>query len=362
VEYLAYIVLVFTAVQLLVALVNVVFTQPLVSSGTQDQLVSVLIPARNEEENIANLLNDLRLQAYQNIEVLVFDDESTDKTTEIVKRFSGNDSSIRLLKSRGLKDGWLGKNFACHNLAEQARGSYFLFLDADVRISNDIINKVLHRVEKEKLGLLSIFPRQIMATSGEWITVPLMNYILLTLLPLVLVHRSKFPSLAAANGQFMFFEAQSYRHFKPHLLMKDKKVEDIEIIRFLKQRKVQVTCLSANDDISCRMYPNFSEAVNGFTKNIIMFFSNSFLLAIVFWLITTLGFIPVLLDMPTGVFIIYLAAILLIRIIVSLASRQSAIHNILYLIPQQLSMMIILLKTFQNHFKKEYRWKDRNIS
>ena len=124
---------VFTVIQLLVSLVNLLFETNL--PKTQDistGLVSVLIPARNEANNIGNLLNDLVNQDYKNIEVIVFNDQSEDKTAEIVTEYTIRDSRISMISSAGLPDGWLGKNFACHSLAEQANGKYLLFLDADV--------------------------------------------------------------------------------------------------------------------------------------------------------------------------------------------------------------------------------------
>jgi cellulose synthase/poly-beta-1,6-N-acetylglucosamine synthase-like glycosyltransferase len=144
-----------------------------------NHLVSVLIPARNEEKNIAKLLNDLLDHDYKNIEILVFNDQSTDKTAEIVTGFSQKDSRVKLINSDGLPEGWLGKNHACHSLSKLAKGKYLLFLDSDVRIGNGIIRQTCTFSDKHKLGLLSIFPRQIMVSAGEKAAVPLMHFILL---------------------------------------------------------------------------------------------------------------------------------------------------------------------------------------
>ena len=104
-EYIAYIVIVFTAIQLVVAFVNFVFKQNMKLTNTKDSLVSVLIPARNEEENIQKLLRDLATQDYSNYEVLVFDDQSTDRTAEIVSEFIMKDNKVRLITSKGLPNG-----------------------------------------------------------------------------------------------------------------------------------------------------------------------------------------------------------------------------------------------------------------
>lgn len=361
--YLALIIAVFTLIQLFVVLINLIFIQPFVNqSNSTDDLVSVLIPARNEEKNIGNILSDLKNHDYRNIEILVYNDLSTDKTADIVNQYSLNDNRIKLINSDGLPDGWLGKNHACHSLSKHSKGKYLLFLDADVKIEDGLINYSKSFMQKKRLGLLSIFPQQIMLTYSEKITVPLMNFILLTLLPLVLVYKSRFSSLAAANGQFMMFDTELYRKTLPHEKMKLNKVEDIEIARFYKKNKIKIACLSGKTEIKCRMYSGFEEAVNGFTKNIFNFFGNSPLISLIFWLSTTFGFIPFIFIEDKSLLTGYIATIISIRILVSIVSRQSIFENILFMIPQQIVMGLIIFEAFINHKKKQFVWKGRNIS
>jgi len=359
--YLAYSILAFSVIQLMVALINLLFIQqPKPGLSGFNGLVSILIPARNEENNIANLLNDLQNQDYQNIEIIVFNDQSTDKTVQIVNEFSISDKRITLINSNELPEGWLGKNHACHSLAKLAKGNYYLFIDADVRISKDIIINTLNHFKTYKLGLLSIFPKQIMHSIGERITVPNMNFILLSLLPLILVRKLKFSSLAAANGQFMLFNSKIYQQTLPHEKMKSNKVEDIEIARYFKTMKIRIACLAGNDSIKCRMYNGFGDAVKGFSKNVINFFGNSFLLAVIFWLITSFGFIFFLYDLKILIF--YLIIILTTRMLISIVSRQSILANLLLIIPQQLSLGLFIYKAFTNKLKNQHQWKGRNVS
>ena len=361
--HLAYFIVGFSLLQMFIALVNFVFKQRFTNTKCDDNdLVSVLIPARNEEKNIPVILDDLLKQDYKNLEIIVFDDQSTDATAQIIEKWVTQDNRIQFIHSDGLPSGWLGKNYACYSLSKAAKGKYLLFIDADVRIYKDIITRSLHHLTTYRLGLLSIFPKQIMETLGEKITVPLMNYILLTLLPLVLVRKSGFSSLAAANGQFMLFGAETYKKQSPHEKMKNKKVEDIEISRFYKTSKIKIACITGNENICCRMYPNFSEAINGFSKNINAFFGNSFVFAFAFWLITTLGFVPILIYLSPEFLILYVTVSVFTRIIVSITSNQKPIENIFLLIPQQLTLVYILLRAFLNQRKKSFVWKERNIS
>lgn len=361
--YIGYFILFFTVLQLLVAASNLVFLQRFPKNDKQlNYTVSVLIPARNEEKNIGNLLGDLQKQDYQNIEILVYNDQSTDETEALIKKSAEKDQRIRMIPSIVLPEGWLGKNNACHNLAQHAKGKYLLFLDADVHVGNSILQNSVSFAEKHKLGLLSIFPLQIMQTLGEQATVPNMNYILLSLLPLVLVRQTNFPSIAAANGQFMLFDAEIYRRTLPHRQMKSSKVEDIKIARFYKHNKIKVACLTGKPSISCRMYHGFREAVYGFSKNVIQFFGASFLLAILFWLITTFGFIAVLLSFSKTVILLYFSALIATRIFISIVSKQAVLRNLVLAIPQQISLGLFIAQAMANVIKNQYTWKDRNIS
>ncbi|MCX6334658.1 MAG: glycosyltransferase family 2 protein [Bacteroidia bacterium] len=359
---LAYIILAFTVIQMFVALMNLLPGTYLPKAGENSgELVSVLIPARNEENNIGNILQDLLIQEYQNIEIIVFDDQSEDKTSEIVNGLSAVDYRIRLVCSEGLPEGWLGKNFACHSLSKHAKGDYLMFLDADVRIKNNIVGKAVSFSKRHGLALISIFPKQIIKSYGERVTVPNMNYILLSLLPLILVRKSKFTSLSAANGQFMFFKADVYHSVDPHWFMKSNKVEDISISKYLKEKDHKIACLVGDDNINCRMYTGFCNAVSGFSKNVIAFFGNSFLFAVIFWLVTTFGFIPVWFFLSSETFLAYLTVYLLTRIFVSLASHQNIIDNFGFIVPLQISMGIFIYKAFINKYFRKYQWKGRNI-
>lgn len=360
--YLAYIIFTFTLIQLIVAIINSVYIQkPILGLCNFNGLVSVLIPARNEENNIANLLSDLQHQDYQNIEIIVFNDLSSDKTEEIVTQIAQTDPHIRLVNSEGLPQGWLGKNYACHCLSQMAKGDYLLFLDADVRLNDGIIANSVALAENYKTGLLSIFPTQVMRSVGEYLTVPMMNYILLTLLPLVLVRKSSFSSMAAANGQFMLFKREKYFETLPHVLFKNNKVEDIEIARYFKHKKIPVVCTLGDDTITCHMYNGFHEAVNGFSKNVVNFFGNSLFAAILFWIVTTFGFLAIFSELSTVLCCLFLLVVLVTRVVVSVVSKQNIFLNVLLLVAQQFILGFLIYKAVVLKFNSQLKWKGRYI-
>lgn len=374
-EYIACIILAFALLQLLVALVNLLLREQLpersdtlLSAGIKpnaatlpDQTLSLLIPARNEEANIGRLLRDLTSINDRIMEIIVCDDQSTDRTAAIVESFAASDPRIRLIRCGELPDGWYGKNHACYCLAQEATGDYLLFLDADVRVRDGVIDRSLQYMQQHRCDLMSIFPTQEMCTLGEKITVPNMHIILLTLLPLPLVRLSKFPSLSAANGQFMLFRGDTYRELEPHRQFRKSRAEDIEIARHLKRLRRRVSCLTGERDVRCRMYHSLAEAVEGFSKNVTHFFGNSSPAAILYWLVTTFGFVAFFVAERWDGLWLWIAATLLTRIAVSLTAGMKVGENLLLLVPQQLMLGVFILRSLINKRKKSFTWKGRNI-
>jgi glycosyltransferase involved in cell wall biosynthesis len=361
--YLAVAVWVFMGTRLLIATVNLLTRQWLPSaSASGNAKVSVLIPARNEAHTISHLLSGLLSQDYINWHAIVYDDLSEDKTAEVVKYFQEKDPRIKLIKGKELPHGWLGKNFACYQLARQADGEYLLFIDADVRLEKTLIRDALAHLQKHKLELLSVFPQQIMVSRGEKISVPIMNWVLVSLLPLILTRTSSMPAFAAANGQHMLFKTTTYRQMQFHERFKNHAVEDIAIARYMKKQKLRIHTLLSNGQIKCRMYFSLKEAINGFSKNILAFFGNSIPASIIILIITSLGIIPVYLASGVTATIIYLISALLLRLLVAVVSRQNLLDSIITAPVQQIIFCIMIIKAIYKRYKRKNTWKGRIIN
>jgi len=191
--------------------------------------------------------------------------------------------------------------------------------------------------------------------------VPLMHFILLNLLPLRLVLLVKNASVAAASGQFMFFDAGVYHKNKWHQIVKDKVVEDVEIMRQVKTAGLNGEALLANGMISCRMYTGFKESLNGFSKNFLAAFNYSIPGFLIFMLLLILGpvFVIASTNLAVGLFVIGL--IVLTRIMVSLSSGQNALYNVLLHPLQMISLAIISVLAMQRHLTKTNVWKGRRV-
>jgi len=361
-EYLAWFVFSVAVFQGINALINFLFPEKLQRGIIPEKkVVSVLIPARNEEENLAVLLSDLVALSEFDGEILIYNDQSTDNTAQIVRKFEQQDSRFRLIEGDDLPNGWLGKNRACHHLAMEAKGDYLLFLDADVRIAGDAIGQAVAQLIRLKLGLLSVFPKQLMLSNGEKWSVPLMNYILMSMLPLIWVRKSPFTAHSAANGQFMLYDAEVYRQIMPHEKLRANKVEDIASARLLKRNGIRIACLAGDERIRCRMYRNLPEAVSGFSKNIDAFFGHSYLITVLFGLFHAVGFLVILLALGLNLMWGYMVLMWLIRWLTSRVSEQPIQENLLYFPIQIIVLERIIAVSFINKFKKESIWKGRNI-
>lgn len=360
--YFFYVVFFFLILRFTVTLFNFISNPKLTHSPKKfDDLVSILIPARNEEENILNLLKSIQKQDYQNYEVIILDDHSEDRTFPIVDEFCKIQPKFKILKSKALPKGWLGKNFACHQLSQQAKGNWLLFLDADEEVKEGLINSALYRMYIGKLSLLSVFTNQITTTVGEKSVVPLMHFLLLNLLPLRLVKLSKLPSLAAASGQFMLFDAKQYQQFQWHQAVKDKVVEDIEIMKKVKSQALRGEALLANGFIFCRMYKNYNECLNGFSKNILAGFNNSIPALIIYILIVVLGPVFILAFGNFQLFYFALTLVIFSRMMISYLSGQNVLMNIIYHPVQMLNLFILAALSIKQSLSKTVSWKGRII-
>lgn len=358
----AFFAFVFLALRLIIVLVNMVSRQWLKDNVPADHpRVSVLIPARNEADNLPGLLDGLLGQSYAPLDIWIYNDDSGDQTQEIIETYAGRYPRISYMEGKTLPEGWNGKNNACHQMALKAPGEYLLFMDADVKAGPELVSRAMAHTQKYDLTLFSIFPRQLMGSFGEQITVPIMNWILISLLPLPLTRLSHYPSLAAANGQFMLFRGREYRQHRFHSLVRDVNVEDIHIIRMVKRMGYRAHTVLGRGEISCRMYRNLNEGISGFTRSVFAFFGGSGPVLVIFTLFTTFGFLFVWFGMGPLYTWIYLALTLLLRALVAMLSLQPVCITTLLSPLIQLTFIRIVIQAFLLRSRGKIMWKGRTI-
>ncbi len=246
--------------------------------------VSVLVPARNEERNIGSCLRSLLAQDYPDFQVLAIDDDSSDGTWEILVGMSQDDRRLQVLRGRPLPAGWLGKHWACHQLAQGADGDYLLFTDADTRHAPQTLRAAIAAMQAEEVDLLSGLVKEEVVSWGEKLTVPIMAWSLMSFLPLALAYKLRVPMLSAAVGQLMLFRRQAYEQVGGHTAVRSHAADDLALARLFVSRGLRWRMCDATRFIHCRMYRSLGEAAAGFGKSLFAGFDYNVLLYVPIWL------------------------------------------------------------------------------
>jgi chlorobactene glucosyltransferase len=229
-------------------------------------LISVLVPARDEEANIGNCLESLQQQDYPNFEVLVLDDNSVDNTAGIVNRMAAKDHRIKLITGDPLPDDWAGKPYACYQLAQRAKGDWLLFVDADTVHAPGMLRGVLSIALKEKISLLSGFPRQVANSLPQKIAVPLIYFIIMGWAPLWWIHHSRSTRPSVAIGQFLLFSRDEYWRIGGHKVVQSRILEDIWMGIEVSRHGGRHLAVDLSSVVSCNMYPTVGSMWNGLVR------------------------------------------------------------------------------------------------
>lgn len=253
---------------LLICISNL-FAVPKLKSPKQrrDVRVSLLVPARNEENNIERCVRGLLSQEYGNYEVIVLNDNSTDSTGEILERLSKEDRRLKVINGKPLPEGWLGMCWACMQLAEASDGRYLMFFDADTWHEPIVLGATLDVFEKTDADCISGIAKHHLGTFGEMLSVTLAPWGMMSYFPAVLMHnfRFKFPSIAA--GMYMCFKREKYFEVGGHGAVRFNAVLDKDLAKLMKGRGMKVVMVDATEAVHVRMYHSMKEAFAGFGKN-----------------------------------------------------------------------------------------------
>lgn len=229
--------------------------------------VSLLVPARDEAATLPATLPRMLAQGAD--EVIVLDDRSRDATGEILADLARRNPTLRVLPGRDLPAGWNGKNWACHQLSEHARGERWIFTDADVRWHHGALDALLHAWDASGAGFASVWPRQRTVGWFERIAVPQVDMILLGGLPWPAVPRLPYPSLAAGNGQLMAWTPDAYRAAGGHAAVRDEVLEDVRMAQRAKATGTRPFLALGDELLTTRMYRSPGEVIDGFAKNVL---------------------------------------------------------------------------------------------
>ena len=228
--------------------------------------VSILIPARNEEDTISACV--LAALAADPLEVVVYNDGSTDATGELLAALAQQDDRLRVVQGCGLPEGWIGKPHACHQLAQHARGEVLFFLDADTFVDPQALTQLMTLMTRYEADAVTAVPRQLMGSFAERLILPLLHLTYTSWFPLMLTWRSKDVRFLAANGQIMAIKRRAYERVGGFAAVRQEVVDDMAICRALKGAGHRVVFADGDQLAQCRMYGSARQVWEGFSKNI----------------------------------------------------------------------------------------------
>ncbi|HEV2399143.1 MAG TPA: glycosyltransferase family 2 protein [Candidatus Sulfotelmatobacter sp.] len=232
----------------------------------QPQL-SVIVPARNEEASLAACLESLVSQPGIDFEIIVVNDHSTDRTREIAESFA----KVRVVEAGPLPAGWTGKNNAVATGAQEAKAEWLLFTDADTIHLPGSLARSLREAKEHNSDLLSYSPEQIAVTFWEMAVLPVIFAELARQYPPSKVSDPNSPE-AAANGQFLLIRREVYDAIGGHAVVATDILEDVALARRVKASGYKLRFRYAADAVRTRMYRNFAQLREGWTKNLALLF------------------------------------------------------------------------------------------
>ncbi len=340
--------------------------------------ISVIIPARNEEANIARVVGSLIGQADIR-EILVVDDQSRDRTGAILAELQATSSSLRVLRIDSLPEGWSGKSYAVATAAREARGEWLLFTDADTEHLPGSLEALLGRAEQEGADLLSLSPGQETPTWWEKAVIPLVYVHLARLFRFEDVADPHSPQ-AAANGQYLLVRRDIYERVGGHAAVRAEILEDVELAQRIKSAGGRLIFLPGSAWVRTRMYRTFGEMWGGWTKNLFLLYRKD-------WgrMLQTLGELWILDALPPLLFLalllVYavgrggataglLAALFLLVTLIRQAGYREALAKLgfgralgWYLAPGGFMLGLLMLNSAIAHqWTGRVRWKGRDYS
>lgn len=337
------------------------------------ELVSILIPARNEYHNLKQCLDSLIKLDYSNIEILVLNDRSTDQTAELVENYQKIDKRIQLLQGNDLPDGWIGKHWACHQLSESAKGTIILFMDADTVLANTIVSKAVLAMNKQSSDLLSLVPGRKANCLIEKLTFPFIDWMTLCWLPVKLASSSKSAYLSANFGQFMMFRKEAYISIGGHSYLRENLLDDFELGREIKRNGLKWSLYDGSKDVTTRMYSRSREAFTGLSRSIFPVFDyriSAFILAVA--ILSSLAILPQLyiinysLYGTSDQFLIFLSYFSMIMLSLSwLVTCIKFNHNLLTVLIYPIIIFVTISIGIHSVFTNmagTTSWKERRVS
>jgi cellulose synthase/poly-beta-1,6-N-acetylglucosamine synthase-like glycosyltransferase len=330
---------------------------PKASSELLDS-VGVVVPMRNEAENVEGIVATLSAQDGP-FHYYLLDDNSEDSTFELLQRFTAGDTRFTVIKGAPLADGWIGKTWALQQLFEASNEEVLVSIDADVRLSNDAINKAVTLMHGARLDFISPYPRQIAKSFAERLIQPLLQWSWLTTVPLRFAESGRQKSMAVANGQFFVVRRSALDSVGGYRSVKHAVIDDVFLARALISSGSSGTVVNGSDIAETRMYASWSEIEAGYGKSLNRAFGSLIGAIFVITFLFATSIAPLILGLlgnPYGW--LGFGAIVGTRVLSAIKSRGSVLDSVLH--PISIAALIYLI-VYSYLVRKTVMWKGRTV-
>jgi chlorobactene glucosyltransferase len=332
--------------------------------GGPEPLVSVVIPARDEERSIERTVRAFLAQRYSALEVIVVDDRSTDATGAILARIAAEDPRLIVVKGEEPPPGWLGKPAALHRGSQHAHGELLLFVDADITYAPDAIRAAVAHMQRANLTMVALLPYFEMETLGEKIGMPQLAMSVLAFMPTFLFNRTRIARFGIGGGTGNLIRRDAYEAFGRHEELRDAVIDDVSLARIVRQHGGTSEAVLADHLVSVRMYHGLREVIEGFTKNGFVVFGRSIIITLIIVVFTfALHIVPyALIFLPsTRILAVAIVAIItLTRVILFRSLRYGMANALLFHAPMTLMWAYIFLRSMWiTGIRGELHWRGR---
>lgn len=340
--------------------------------------VSVLIPARDEADNIERCVRAAAAVRGPVSEIIVYDDGSTDGTTDILERLRADLPQLQVIRGDALPAGWVGKPHALHRLSEAAGGEVLLHLDADVVLRRDGLLRMLSLLGSPgqvpgglDAAAVTAVPRQHTVSFAERLMIPLLHLSYVAWLPMPLVHLTRDPRVLAANGQLLLVRRAALDAVGGWQRVRTELVDDMAMCRAIKRDGGRVVFADGDAMADCRMYPDAASLRRGFAKNFYEGIGGRPLTMLVVMALHLLLFVVPFIALPIAAVLgawglaaaaaVGVAANLVLRLIMAVRYHHSMVSVLLHPVAV-LFMMGILAESCRWSHRGDIRWRGRSYA
>jgi cellulose synthase/poly-beta-1,6-N-acetylglucosamine synthase-like glycosyltransferase len=328
------------------------------SDDSVSQSVGVIVPLRNEAENVKDLISTLSEQIGK-LHFYLLDDNSEDQTFDLLIQYTTGNSRFTVIKGAPLAQGWIGKTWALQQLFTQSKEEFIVSVDADVRLSPDAIMRSIATLKSTSLDFISPYPRQIALTLGERMVQPLLQWSWLSTVNLRFAERSSRPSMAIANGQFFVVRREAIEKIGGYSAIKNAVIDDVFLARELIRHGFHGSVINGASIAECRMYTSWSSIKSGYGKSLNKAFGGPFGAFFVILFLFLSGIAPFLMSLA-GNFYGWLGYVLIVfsRMLSAIKVKGKIVDSFFHPISAML-LIYLIINSFR--VRSSVTWKGRTV-